>query len=196
MTESQWKIGRPRKTTRISGEVQHAQANTAATSVVIQGSLTNVGINVHTSTVQLNLNHAGIHGRIPGKKPLLKKRNKMFGITKQKLINKQANIFMVEYVQTRDFEKNDRRYIWWASNRAFKENNFVQSVTDGRDNIMICWCFAAAGYILRIYSKMNSARYQAILNENDLPCVWMVSKRKIQILECPSQTQLKICRFS
>lgn len=53
------------------------QANSVETSAVLQGSMANVGMNMHTTTVQQILNGACLHGRMPRKKPLLTKKHRL-----------------------------------------------------------------------------------------------------------------------
>lgn len=71
------------------------------------------------------------------------------------------------------FERNNRRYIWWAPNKYFEEKNLIQTNKHNGDSIMIWECLAAfgTGKIIRINSTMVSARYQEILRESKLSSV-------------------------
>lgn len=71
------------------------------------------------------------------------------------------------------FEKNDRRYVWQVPNMVFEEKNLLPTIKHGASNIMIWKCFAATGTgkIICIDGTIDSAGYQAILNESLLSSV-------------------------
>lgn len=83
--------------------VSKDQINPPMTIAVFQCSLTNAGINEHTSTVQRNQNNVDLHGRMPRQKPQFTKYNKQLNYAKARSILGES--FMVVLNKNRDLGK-------------------------------------------------------------------------------------------
>ena len=57
------------------GLIQEVTKEPTATSKALQASLASVKVSVHDSTIRRRLGNNGIHGRVPGQKPLLSRKN-------------------------------------------------------------------------------------------------------------------------
>lgn len=86
VTTLQSRSGQPREKTPSASRhlVRPVHMNLVETSAILQGSMLNFGISMLKSTVRRNMNAAGLHVRMPGRKTLVKKKHKQacFNYTK------------------------------------------------------------------------------------------------------------------
>ncbi len=81
--------GRPTKITPKAQwrHIQEVIKEPRTTSKELQASLASIKVSVHDSTIRKRLGKNGIHGRVPGQKPLLTKKNTKARLTFAKIIS-------------------------------------------------------------------------------------------------------------
>ncbi len=80
--------GRPTKITPRAQRrlVQEVTKDPTTTSKELQASLASVKVSVHDSTIRKRLGKNGLHGRVPRRKPLLSKKNKLVSVLPENIL--------------------------------------------------------------------------------------------------------------
>uniref|UniRef100_A0A9J7Y2B4 Uncharacterized protein n=1 Tax=Cyprinus carpio carpio TaxID=630221 RepID=A0A9J7Y2B4_CYPCA len=113
------------------------------------------------------------------KKPLLKK--KTYAVMTELCQNVQyLEDSEADETKMNFFGLNTKRYVWQKSNTAHHPNNSIPSAKYGGGNVLLWWCFSAAGTkaLVRIEGKMDGAKYCQILEENLLPSARKLSMER------------------
>uniref|UniRef100_A0A8C5DSB5 Transposase n=1 Tax=Gouania willdenowi TaxID=441366 RepID=A0A8C5DSB5_GOUWI len=214
--------GRPRKLSERTARslVRKVNQNPHLTSKDLQEDLADSGVVVHPSTVRRYLHKQDLHGRVCRKKPYLRPHQK---IQRQKYATEHLQkpddfwkqVLWTDEVKIELFGHNKQRYVWRKKGAAFHEKNTLPTVKYGGGSIMLWGCVAASGIgnIARVEGRMDSIKYQQILEANITASVkklklkrgWLLQqdndpkhtskstmdyfkKRKLKVLEWPSQS--------
>lgn len=158
--------------------VRSAQQNPQVTAKDLQSSLADTGVAVHRSTVQRTLHNKDLHGRDVRRKPFLRPHHKSQRLkyAKENLDKPEAfwnNVLWTDETKIELFGHNQRRYVWRKKGEAFQEKNTLPTVKHGGGSIMLWGCVAASGTgnIVRVEGRMDSTKYQQILEANVLKSV-------------------------
>lgn len=214
--------GRPRKISDRTARriVRKASQNPRLTARSLQKDLADTGVVVHYSTIKRYLYKYGLHGRVIRRKPLLRPhhKNQRLNFANEHIDKPDAfwkQVLWTDEVKIELFGRNEQRYVWRRKGTEFNEKNLCPTVKHGGGSIMLWGCIAASGTgnISRVEGKMDSIKFQQILEGNLMPSVkklklkrgWLlqmdndpkhtskstvdyIKRRKLKVLPWPSQS--------
>ncbi|KAI4884115.1 hypothetical protein NFI96_032765 [Prochilodus magdalenae] len=147
-------------------------------------------IKIYQSGKEKKLDKNGLHGRVPGRNPLLSKKNikGRLNFARKHLDDPQdfwENTLWTDETKVEHFGRCVSHYIWRKSNTAFQKENITPTVKYGGGSVMVWGCFAASGpgRLAVINGTMNSTVYQKILKENVRPSVHDLKLKHTWILQ-------------
>lgn len=127
-------------------------------------------------TVRNRLNETGLHGRVPRKKPLISKRNKVKRLNFARMhINKSPefwkSILWSDESKFNLFGCDGRGKVWRSEGEAMRTECLRPTVKHGGGNVMVWGCMASKGLgkLHFIDGIMNSDVYMEILKTQMLP---------------------------
>lgn len=153
--------------------LQEVKRNPRITADDLRNQLQDAGVKVSNTTVKRHLNSMNLHGRRPRHKPLLKAthRNQRLNFAKRYIEESDAffhKILWSDETKIELFPSNGPSYVWRPRGKAFEERYTVPTVKHGGGSIMMWGCFSRAGPgdICVIEGRMDSIKYQEILDQN------------------------------
>uniref|UniRef100_A0AAZ3QDK9 Transposase Tc1-like domain-containing protein n=1 Tax=Oncorhynchus tshawytscha TaxID=74940 RepID=A0AAZ3QDK9_ONCTS len=132
----------------------------------LQSTSVEMGEPSRRTTISAALHQSGLYGRVARRKPLLsKKAHKIpLGVCQKAPKDSETmrnKILWSDETKIELFGLNAKRHVW-------RKLGTIPTVKHGGGRIMLQGCFSAAGRLVRIERKMNSAKYSEILDENRL----------------------------
>lgn len=161
--------GRPRKTSTeqdrlLIEDVQYRRFVTTSTYAIDRG------VSIHT--IRRRLHTAGIHCRIPAKKPKLTDRHKRLRLNfARRYFN--FNFDNVCFVDEKVFTtaSDGRLYLWRLNNTRYDERNVIPNRRSGRISFGYWGWMSASGpgELVEISGRMNARNYKEILEDVLVP---------------------------
>lgn len=173
------KTGRPRKTSpkqdQLLARMSIRDPRLTAKALTVEiNRVTDQPINV--STVKRRLNHAGLFGRRPSRKPLISHKNRMnrLKFAKEHLHWTSANwskVLWSDESKFNLFSSDGISHVRRPKNQRNHIRYIVPTVKHGGGSVMVWGCFSrdGVGPLFHIEGKMDAIKYGSIVTENMLP---------------------------
>lgn len=157
--------------------------------------------NVSTSTIRRRLHKAGLHHRVPARKPKLTPRHRMERLLfAERYLNYDFSKVIFSDEKTFKSSEQGRMSLWRINKTRYDDQNVIENRGSGRIAVGIWgWmCASGPGELVEIGGRLNSEGYKDILDNTLLPTaqIFFPEERPIQFVHdnCPIHKS-RICKL-
>lgn len=188
-TQNQSRSGRPKKLTpRAERQIRKLALEDRRRSAgsIAEAVNTATGVSVSNQTIRRTLHDAGLRGRQPRRKPLLKvahkRARKQFAEDNQyQTMDYWNRVLWSDETKINLFGSDGVQHVWRRPGEEYKDNCVVPTVKHGGGSVMVWGCMSASGtgqlrFIERI---MDSSLYCEILKDNMMPSLKKLGRRPV-----------------
>jgi len=143
--------------------VRDVTVNPTMTLKDLQGSMSEMGVSVHQSTISRSRHKAGLNGQVTRKKPFLKKTNlkACMEFVKKNLDDTAGmwrNVLWSEETNIELFGLNSKCYFWYKVSTAHYPINTIPTVKHGGGSILLWGCFSSVGTVNLVRIRRDNER--------------------------------------
>lgn len=199
------KSGRPVKTTKREDRtiVKFATKDRFLSARKIANKFNmETGNTISYATVIRRLEKAGLHARIPARKPLisLKNRRKRLQFAKEHHVWNQAkwnSVFFSDESKFNLFGNDGKKYVWRKPGERLSVQCTKKTVKFGGGSVMVWGMMSSAGVgpLIRIQGTVNAEVYKQILIQHAIPTLQTVPNSMFMQDNAPCHKAKKIMDF-